>query len=78
MAQIQQLTVSNSSATKLSKDKYEKLLDEHYTRSKNTMFSGWYDSDMRSWLVDHGYLKSDIQAKRDEVSGTCSTRPGTS
>lgn len=46
----------------------EKLLDEHYTRAKSTVWAGWYDSEMRDWLVNHGFLKSDYQAKRDEVS----------
>lgn len=46
----------------------EKLLDEHYTRAKSTVWGGWYDSEMRDWLVNHGFLKSDYQAKRDEVS----------
>ena len=60
---------SKTDAAKLQKDKYEKLLDEHYTRAKSTVWSGWYDSEMRAWLVDHGYLKSDYQAKRDEMIG---------
>jgi len=42
-------------------------MSEHYTRSKSTLFSGWYDSEMRAWLVQHGYLKSDTEAKRDEM-----------
>lgn len=60
---------STNDAAQLKKEKYEKLLDEHYTRAKSTVWSGWYDSEIRDWLVQHGYLKSDAQAKRDEVSG---------
>lgn len=59
---------SNTQAAQLKKEKYEKLLDEHYTRAKSTAFGGWYDSEMRDWLVQHGFLKSDYEAKRDEVS----------
>lgn len=59
---------STNDAAQLKKEKYEKLLDEHYTRAKSTVFSGWYDSEIRDYLVKHGYLKSDAQAKRDEVS----------
>jgi hypothetical protein len=62
------LTDSTNDAAQLKKEKYEKLLDEHYTRAKSTVFSGWYDSEIRDYLVKHGYLKSDAQAKRDEVS----------
>lgn len=58
---------SNTQAATLKKEKYEKLLDEHYSRAKSTAFGGWYDSEMRDWLVQHGFLKSDIEAKRDEV-----------
>jgi len=43
-------------------------MDEHYNRAKSTVFGSWYDSEMRAWLVDHGYLKSDVQAKREEAS----------
>lgn len=59
---------SKTDAAKLTKEKYEKLLDEHYTRAKSSVFGSWYDSEMRDWLVQHGFLKSDIEAKRDEVS----------
>ena len=59
--------ISTNDAAQLKKEKYEKLLDEHYTRAKSTVFSGWYDSEIRDYLVKHGYLKSDAQAKRDEV-----------
>ena len=50
-------------------------MDEHYTRAKSTVFGSWYESDMRSWLVEHGYLKSDAQAKREEVS-SCPAKYG--
>lgn len=43
-------------------------MDEHYTQAKSTMFSGWYDSELRDYLVQHGWLKTDAQAKREEVS----------
>lgn len=43
-------------------------MDEHYSTAKSTVWSAWKDSDMRDWLVNNGYLKSDAQAKRDDVS----------
>lgn len=63
------LTPSSTDAAQLKKEKYEKLLDEHYTRAESTVWGGWYDSELRDWLVGHGFLKSDAQAKRDEVGG---------
>ncbi len=62
------ISCRSTDAAQLKKEKYSKLLDEHYTRAKSTAFSGWHDSDMRSWLVEHGYLKSDGEAKREDVS----------
>lgn len=59
---------SNTDAAKLSKDKYEKLLDEHYTKAKSTVFGSWQDSEMRDWLVNHGFVKSNAQLKREEAS----------
>jgi hypothetical protein len=31
------------------------------------MYAAWKDSDMRDWLVNRGYLRSDAQIKRDEL-----------
>lgn len=62
----------------MKREKYEKLLDEHYTRAKSTIWGSWYDSEIRDWLAQHGYVKNNFQANRDEVSallddiGTCS------
>ena len=61
---------STNDAADLKKEKYQKLMDEHYTNAKSTVFGSWYDSEMRAWLVDHGFLKSDAQAQRDDVSLT--------
>lgn len=58
---------SNTDAAQLKRDKYEKLMSEHYTRAKSTIWSGWADSEIRDYLVQHGYIKSDYEAKRDEV-----------
>ena len=27
----------------------------------------WLDNSIRQWLVDHGYIRSDAQVKRDEL-----------
>lgn len=67
MVKIADVTSKTEAAT-LKKEKYAQLMDEHYTRAKSTAFSGWYDSELRDYLVQHGWLKSDAQAKREEVS----------
>ena len=40
---------------------------ENYANAADTMWGAWSDSDMRAWLIEHGYLKSDAQVKRDEL-----------
>jgi hypothetical protein len=50
-----------------------KLLDEHYTRAKSSIWGGWYDSEIRDWLVSHGYLKSDAQGVIDTVRSELSS-----
>jgi hypothetical protein len=43
-------------------------MDEHYTNAKNTAWASWKDSDMRDWLVNHGHIKANVKAQRDDVS----------
>lgn len=40
---------------------------DNYSNAVDTVWGGWKDSDIRSWLVEHGYLRSDAQVKRDEM-----------
>lgn len=49
-------------------------MDEHYTRAKSTVWSGWYDSEIRDYLVQHGYIKSDYEAKRDDLINLISNK----
>ena len=35
--------------------------------AKDTFWSAWSDNSLRQWLVDHGYIRSDAQVKRDEL-----------
>jgi hypothetical protein len=58
---------SSDSAKPLNKEKYLKLMDEHYNKAKDTIWSSWKDSEMRDWLVSHGHLKSEAKTKRDDV-----------
>ncbi len=40
---------------------------DNYASAVDTVWGGWKDSDIRSWLIDHGYLRSDAQVQRDEL-----------
>lgn len=35
--------------------------------AKDTFWNAWSDNQIRQWLIDHGYLRSDAQVKRDEL-----------
>jgi hypothetical protein len=39
----------------------------NYASASDTIWGAWSDSDMRSWLIQNGYLRSDAQVKRDEL-----------
>ena len=40
---------------------------DNYVSAKDTFWSAWSDNNIRQWLVDHGYMRSDAQVKRDEM-----------
>ena len=35
--------------------------------ASDTVYGGWKDSEMRAWLIENGYMRSDAQVKRDEL-----------
>lgn len=43
------------------------IISDNYTNASDTFWGAWSDSDIRSWLIEHGYMKSDAQARRDEL-----------
>ena len=43
------------------------LFSDNYQHASDTIFGGWKESDMRAWLVEHGYIKSDAQIQRDKL-----------
>jgi hypothetical protein len=45
----------------------ELYLRSYYISANDTFWSSWSDSQIRNWLIDHGYLRSDAQVKRDEL-----------
>jgi hypothetical protein len=40
---------------------------ENYLSVKDTFLSTWSDNQLRQWLIDNGYIRSDAQVKRDEL-----------
>jgi hypothetical protein len=42
-------------------------LRDNYVSVKDTFWSAWSDNNIRQWLVDHGYIRSDAEVKRDEL-----------
>lgn len=52
----------------IQREKMQKLIADNYINAKDTVWAGWRDSDMRSWLIEHGYMRSDsAEKKRDEL-----------
>jgi len=45
----------------------DSLARDNYLNAKNTAWGAWSDSQMREWLIEHGYLRSDAQVKRDQL-----------
>ena len=60
-------TCSSNSAADLKREKYEQLLTDNYAKAKSTVFSGWHDSEIRDYLINHGLIKSDYEVKRDDM-----------
>ncbi len=40
---------------------------DNYNGATDTIWSSWSDSDLRSWLVSHGYIKTETQMRRDQL-----------
>lgn len=40
---------------------------DNYVAARGTFWDAWSDSDIRDWLVQHNFLRSDAQVKRDEL-----------
>ena len=50
------------------------LSRDNYATAQDTVWSSWSDSDLRSYLIEHGYLKSDEQKKREELVNLISSK----
>lgn len=44
-----------------------KMVKDNYTSALDTLYAGWTESQLRGWLVENGYIRTETQAKRDEL-----------
>ena len=56
--------MSSTEAAGKKRDELETLLEANYNKAK----FNWQESDMRSWLISKGVLKSDAQTKTEQVT----------
>ena len=40
---------------------------DNYLSAKDTFWSAWSDNQIRTWLIENGYIRSDAQYKRDQL-----------
>jgi hypothetical protein len=40
---------------------------DNYLSAKGTFWSAWSDNQIRTWLIEKGYMRSDAQYKRDQL-----------
>ena len=43
------------------------MYSDNYVNAHDTVWGAWTDSQMREWLIEHGYLRTDAQKTRDEL-----------
>jgi hypothetical protein len=48
-------------------DPVSSIHSDNYSGARDTVWNSWSDSEIRTWLINNGYLKSDAQANRDEL-----------
>ena len=41
---------------------------DNYDSAASTFWSAWSDNQIRDYLIEHGYIQSDAQVKRDELA----------
>jgi hypothetical protein len=45
----------------------QKMVQDNYLSATNTFWDAWTESELRAWLIEHGYLRTEAQVKRDEL-----------
>lgn len=64
---VKNKVIAEADAAGYKRDKLEKLLEDNWNKLPDNLDAAWKDTEMRQWLVKHGYLKSDAQLKKDDV-----------
>jgi len=44
-----------------------KMVKDSYSTALDTLYMGWSDSQIKDWMVSNGYIKSDVQKRREEL-----------
>lgn len=44
------------------------MAKNYYYSGTDSVFNTWKESDLRKWLIDNGYVKSDFQASKDKYA----------
>lgn len=69
---VKEKVLSSVDAAKYKRHDLENYVAANWHSAQDNLVAGWKESDMRDWLIQHGYLKSDAQAAKDDVSGIIS------
>jgi hypothetical protein len=46
-----------------------KMVQDNYLAMSTAVWDAWTESEIRAWLIEHGYMRTDAQVKRDELVG---------
>lgn len=65
---VKEKVLSSVDAAKYKRHDLENRVSANWYSAQDNLVAGWKESDMRDWLIQHGYLKSDAQAAKDDVS----------
>jgi hypothetical protein len=55
------------SGAEKNRDKLRAFMNKYHYSVKDAVWSTWSESQLKNWLVEHGYVKSDAQLTRDKM-----------
>lgn len=47
------------SDTQIKREKAESMVAKNWYNAKDSAWAAWSDANMKQWLIDHGYMRSD-------------------
>ena len=42
-------------------------MKKYYYNCADSVWNTWSDSELKAWLIDHGFLKNDVERHRDDL-----------